>query len=334
MNISIKNTSPEEAEVLAQIQKAAFLPLYEKYRDQGNPCFCGPADILCRLNKAHRHFTILADGNPVGGIFFRLQGKRSPTESIGPGEYYLARLYIHPEYQNRGIAREAIRLCEGEFADAESFFVDFPEDMEKNRRCYMSAGYRDTGERIRMEGAPTLAMYQKTADGNFNPSNVTLPVICTVEPNELQECLNVIHQSFGTVAKDFGLTRKNCPKHTGFIPLCFLETQMSWGWHMYALYAGRRIIGYVSLSKEGEDVFEMHNLAVLPEYRHRSFGSLLLDHVKAEMRALGGKTLKIGIIEESTVLKNWYIARGFVHTGTKKFDHLPFTSGYLEWRAD
>ncbi len=22
---------------------------------------------------------------------------------------------------------------------------------------------------------------------------------------------------------------------------------------------------------------------------------------------------------------------GFVHTGTKKFDHLPFTSGYLEW---
>ena len=40
-----------------------------------------------------------------------------------------------------------------------------------------------------------------------------------------------------------------------------------------------------------------------------------------------------GIIEESEVLKNWYIANGFVHTGTKKFDHLPFTSGYLEWEA-
>ena len=39
-----------------------------------------------------------------------------------------------------------------------------------------------------------------------------------------------------------------------------------------------------------------------------------------------------GIIEESVVLKNWYIANGFVHTGTKKFDHLPFTCGYLERR--
>ena len=33
------------------------------------------------------------------------------------------------------------------------------------------------------------------------------------------------------------------------------------------------------------------------------------------------------------VLKNWYISNGFVHTGTKKFDHLPFTSGYLERRV-
>ena len=45
-------------------------------------------------------------------------------------------------------------------------------------------------------------------------------------------------------------------------------------------------------------------------------------------------SIKIGIIEESTVLKNWYISNGFVHTGTKKFDHLPFTSGYLEWRGE
>ena len=61
---------------------------------------------------------------------------------------------------------------------------------------------------------------------------------------------------------------------------------------------------------------------------------LLLDHAKAEVCAMGGNVLKLGIIEESTVLKNWYIAQGFVHTGTKKFDHLPFTSGYLEWRTE
>lgn len=109
---------------------------------------------------------------------------------------------------------------------------------------------------------------------------------------------------------------------------------MNWGWHMYALYTGEKIIGYMSLSKEGEDTFELHNLAVLSEYRHNGLGKLLLDHAKEAVRTLGGKSIKIGIIEESTLLKNWYIANGFVHTGTKKFDHLPFTSGYLEWRAE
>ena len=94
------------------------------------------------------------------------------------------------------------------------------------------------------------------------------------------------------------------------------------------------VIGYMSLSKEGEDTFELHNLAVLPEYRHNGLGKLLLDHAKEAVRTLGGKSIKIGIIEESTLLKNWYIANGFVHTGTKKFDHLPFTRGYLEWRAE
>ena len=91
---------------------------------------------------------------------------------------------------------------------------------------------------------------------------------------------------------------------------------------------------YMSLSKEGEDTFELHNLEVLPEYRHNGFRKLLLDHAKEAVRTLGGKAIKIGIIEESTVLKNWYIANGFVHIGTKKYDHLPFTSGYLEWKGE
>ena len=161
---------------------------------------------------------------------------------------------------------------------------------------------------------------------------MSIVVIHEVKKNELKECLEIIHQSFGTVAEQFGLTRENCPKHTSFIPISFLETQMDWGWYMYALYAGKKIIGYMSLSKECDDTYELHNLAILPEYRHKGFGKRLLDHAKAVVKSLGGNRIKIGIIEESTVLKNWYIANGFVHIGTKKFDHLPFTSGYLEWK--
>ena len=53
--------------------------------------------------------------------------------------------------------------------------------------------------------------------------------VAKVTASELQECLEVIHQSFRTVAEEFGLTQENCPKHTSFMPLCYLESQMEWG---------------------------------------------------------------------------------------------------------
>lgn len=161
MEVKIRNTEAFEAERLSQIQKAAFQPLYEKYRDEGSPFLQGPEDIIRRLNKDYRHFTILCDGMTVGGIFYRLRGKRSPVDVIGDGEYYLCRVYVHPDYQGRGIASKAILLCEREFPEAKAYYVDFPCDLEKNRRCYEKAGYFDTGERLAVEENLTLAFYRK-----------------------------------------------------------------------------------------------------------------------------------------------------------------------------
>ena len=127
-------------------------------------------------------------------------------------------------------------------------------------------------------------------------SNVVLgadPIIREVNKNDLNECLEGIHQSFSTVAEQFGLTKdncpkhtsslpravlpgscltastttstagqfgltkENCPKHTSFIPLSFLETQMNWGWHMFALCSEEKIVGYMSLSKEDDGSFDI-----------------------------------------------------------------------------
>lgn len=334
MNVEIRKTVAEEAEALAQIQKAAFKPLYEKYHDEGNPFLRGPEDILRRLNKNNRHYTILCDDKMVGGIFYRCKGKRNPLAGIKEGEYYLARIYIHPDYQNQGIARQAILLCEKEFPDAESYFVDFPEDLDKNRRCYESAGFRDTGERICEEGAPALAVYQKTVKEKTSPEDVKHPFIFEIDSDELESSLDVIHRSFQTVAEEFGLTKENCPKHTSFLPLSILEAHKTRGWRMYGLYAGKKQIGHMSLSKEEESLYEIHNLAILPEYRHNGFGKMQLDYAKETVLSLGATGIRIGIIEENTVLKNWYMENGFAHVGTKKFNHLPFTSGYLEWRGE
>ena len=47
-------------------------------------------------------------------------------------------------------------------------------------------------------------------------------------------------------------------------------------------------------------------------------------------RTLGASKIKIGIIEENIILKEWYKNFGFTHTAAKKFDHLPFTVKFME----
>lgn len=74
---------------------------------------------------------------------------------------------------------------------------------------------------------------------------------------------------------------------------------------------------------------ELNNLCVIPQYRHRGIGEELLKHAFNFAKKLKCNKVNIGIVEENTVLKDWYESLGFVHTGTQKFDFFPFTCGYM-----
>ena len=151
-----------------------------------------------------------------------------------------------------------------------------------------------------------------------------------VERDELEACLAVIRESFATVAAEFGLTKENCPTHTSFMTI----DKLQWHWDneyvMMGCFEDGKIIGYFSLSKKDDFTFELHNLAVLPAFRHGGIGGELLAAAKEAARKLGARKLTLDIIEEHTRLKKWYAHNGFMHTGIRKFDHLPFTVGFME----
>ena len=160
--ITIRQTVHADAAVLHSIQKEAFLPLYERYHDAGNPYLRGIEDISARLDHPlFRYFTILSDGIIVGGVLFKISGRTPFYDPMPQGMIYLSRIYVKPEVQGRGIARTAILLCEREFPEAVQFSVDFPADLERNRRCYEAAGYHDTGSRIETDPGVVLAGYLK-----------------------------------------------------------------------------------------------------------------------------------------------------------------------------
>ncbi len=160
------------------------------------------------------------------------------------------------------------------------------------------------------------------------------PKIRPLSREDLPAAHAVICESFQTVAADFGLTRENCPKHTSFLSLFDLQARFTDGRLMFGLYDGMALVGCFALSRRDGGSWELNHLAVLPRVRHQGFGQKMLRFAQNLVKALGGMQIEISIIEENEVLKNWYIENGFRHTGTKKFAHLPFTSGYLVWTAE
>ena len=157
-------------------------------------------------------------------------------------------------------------------------------------------------------------------------------MIKKVEVQDIAECVKVIKDSFSTVADEFGLTIENAPRFTAFATT---EDRLRWhlqGEHrpMYAFCDKASIVGCYSLLLQDNNECELNNLCVIPAYRHQGIGEVLLKHAFQVAQELSYHKIKIGIVEENIVLRNWYESFGFVHKGTQKFDFFPFTCGYME----
>ena len=158
-------------------------------------------------------------------------------------------------------------------------------------------------------------------------------MIKEINRSDVSECVQVIRNSFLTVADEFGFTRDNAPGFTAFaISQDRLYYQLD-NEHrlMYAYYSdNNKIIGYYSLLLQDNQECELNNLCVLPQYRHKHFGVDLLSDAYLRAKESDCKKINIGIVEENKVLRKWYEDNGFIHVGTKKFDFFPFTCGYME----
>ncbi|MBR5124757.1 MAG: GNAT family N-acetyltransferase [Clostridia bacterium] len=157
-------------------------------------------------------------------------------------------------------------------------------------------------------------------------------MIQPVNQNHIKECVNVIKESFLTVANEFGFTEKNAPRFTAFATT---EQRLSWQLNnenrpMYAFVVDGNIVGYYSLALQENQECELNNLCVVPRFRHQGIGEKLLFHSFDMAKSMGCSKMKIGIVEENQILRKWYESFGFRHIETKKFDFFPFTCGYME----
>jgi len=154
-------------------------------------------------------------------------------------------------------------------------------------------------------------------------------LIKIIEDN-FEQVISVISGSFMTVAKDFNLTKESVPTNPAFIELDAIIKMREKGIEMYGIYLADKCVGFVAIEKANEEVYRLEKLAVLPGYRHHGYGKELIDFVFNRVSDLGGKVVSIAIINDSVILKQWYIENGFIESGRKVFEHLPFEVCFME----
>ncbi len=157
-------------------------------------------------------------------------------------------------------------------------------------------------------------------------------MIKVIHEKDIAECVNVIKESFLTVAGGLGFTVENAPRFTAFATTedRLLHQLKNEHRPMYAYYDNSKIIGYYSLALQDNNECELNNLCVLPQYRHKHIGAILLEDAYIKAKEMGCKKMSIGIVEKNTILRKWYEDNGFIHIGTKKFGFFPFTFGYMK----
>lgn len=156
--LKIKQTSSDAAEIIHNLQKRSFDPLLEKYQDYDmNPAMESVDVIRQKIDRENTTAYIFQlDDEFVGWV--------RVTELEGM-VYKISALCVVPEYQNRGIAQEALKQIESYYPNAEKWVLNTILQEEGNCHLYEKLGYVRVGEPFKINDRMTLVDYEKFCRG-------------------------------------------------------------------------------------------------------------------------------------------------------------------------
>lgn len=154
LEILLIKSVPTDASDLLAMQKTAFKPLLEKYQDyETSPAAETIERVQTRIAiPSGGFFKIIADEKWVGAMC--IQQEKGKVYWIGP-------IFIHPDYQGKGIAQRAMAVAEQFFADAAVWKLATLLEEQGNRYLYEKMGYVRTDRCKPINDKATLVYYEK-----------------------------------------------------------------------------------------------------------------------------------------------------------------------------
>ena len=137
------------------IQREAYRPLYEKYRDdESTPYLETRETIFCKYTKpGTQGYLFQEDGHIVGTVRVAFDPEN--------GSARISALGVLPGYQGRGIAQHALLQIEKMHPEVKTWTLDTILEEPGNCHLYEKLGYKRFGEPKRLRDNMTLVFYKK-----------------------------------------------------------------------------------------------------------------------------------------------------------------------------
>lgn len=155
MEVTLFRANIDDAKEIHAMQVEVFKELLEKYQDFGiSPGNENIEKVEARLKQDFSFYYFICIGQQkVGAVRIVDKKEAGKNKRISP-------IFILPEFQGKGIAQKAIRLCE-ELHGNGNWELDTILQEPKNCHLYEKMGYRQTGKTEVVNERLTLVFYEK-----------------------------------------------------------------------------------------------------------------------------------------------------------------------------
>ncbi len=172
MEVQLLRANISDAKELHAMQIIAFKELLEKYQDfdtsPGNEIV---ERVEIRLKQDFTFYYFICIGQQkVGAIRIVDKKENGKNKRISP-------IFMLPEFQGKGIAQKAIRLCE-EMHGSGNWELDTILQEPKNCYLYEKMGYRQTGKTEVINERLTLIFYEKRRMAEYECNHTWFRRLC------------------------------------------------------------------------------------------------------------------------------------------------------------
>ena len=157
-NVELIRAGIADAERIHRMKYEAFLPIYERYRDEEtNPVKESIEKVIRQLNTAGSDYYLIRDGSGVVGAV------RAAFDGMIDGKrtYRISPLFILPSCQDRGLGFAAVQALFALYPDADVWRLSTIKQEARNCHLYEKCGFVISRPEEIINERMTIVFYQK-----------------------------------------------------------------------------------------------------------------------------------------------------------------------------